>query len=115
MSLKKKLLEYSYNRKLSHIPSALSMLDYVDEFIICESNKSQSGIPIEYELNKTIEKNYLEKESKKIENIIKNNKFKILFNIFQVLNHFVVISLLLLYFPSILYIGCNGSLICFLL
>lgn len=29
--------------------------DYVDEFIICESNKSQSGIPIEYELEKTID------------------------------------------------------------
>lgn len=29
--------------------------NYVDEFIICESNKSQSGLPIQYELNKTIE------------------------------------------------------------
>jgi len=36
--------------------------DYVDEFIICESNKSQSGIPIEYELNKTIEELNLPKD-----------------------------------------------------
>ena len=28
--MKKQLLEYSYQNKLSHIPSALSMLDYVD-------------------------------------------------------------------------------------
>lgn len=36
--------------------------NYVDEFIICESNKSQSGIPIEYELNKTIEELNLPKD-----------------------------------------------------
>jgi transketolase N-terminal domain/subunit len=29
--MKKELLEYSYKNNLSHIPSALSMLDYVDE------------------------------------------------------------------------------------
>ena len=29
--------------------------DHVDKFVICESNKTQSGIPIEYELEKTIE------------------------------------------------------------
>ena len=29
--MKKELLQYSYDNKLSHIPSALSMLDYVDE------------------------------------------------------------------------------------
>jgi GR25 family glycosyltransferase involved in LPS biosynthesis/tetratricopeptide (TPR) repeat protein len=33
----------------------LNMLkDYVDEFIICESNKTQSGIPIQYELRKIL-------------------------------------------------------------
>lgn len=30
MSIHKQLLEYSYKQKLTHIPSALSMLDYVD-------------------------------------------------------------------------------------
>ena len=30
--------------------------DYVDKFVICESNKTQSGKPIEYELKKTIKK-----------------------------------------------------------
>lgn len=36
--------------------------NYVDEFIICESNKSQSGIPIEYELKKTIDELNLPKD-----------------------------------------------------
>ncbi len=40
--------------------------DYVDEFIICESNKSQSGLPIEYELDETIKKLNLPKEKIKI-------------------------------------------------
>ena len=29
--------------------------DYVDEFVICESNKTQSGIPIQYELRSVLE------------------------------------------------------------
>lgn len=29
--------------------------DYVDQFIICESNKTQSGLPIEYELESVLE------------------------------------------------------------
>lgn len=40
--------------------------DYVDEFVICESNKTQSGIPIEYELENTIKELGLEKENIKI-------------------------------------------------
>lgn len=36
--------------------------DYVDEFIICESNKTQSGIPIDYNLRKRIEELDLPKE-----------------------------------------------------
>lgn len=41
----KEILELRYN----------IMKDYVDEFIICESNKTQSGKPIEYGLRKTLE------------------------------------------------------------
>lgn len=40
--------------------------DYVDEFIICESNRTQSGIPIEYTLRETIEKLNLPKEKIRI-------------------------------------------------
>ena len=41
----KEILELRYN----------IMKDYVDEFVICESNKTQSGKPIEYGLRKTLE------------------------------------------------------------
>lgn len=40
--------------------------DYVDEFVICESNKTQSGIPIEYNLRKRIEEFNLPKEKIRI-------------------------------------------------
>jgi hypothetical protein len=40
--------------------------DYVDEFIICESNKTQSGIPIEYNLRNVIEEFGLPKDKIKI-------------------------------------------------
>ena len=40
--------------------------DYVDEFIICESNKTQSGIPIEYNLRKRIKELNLPEEKIKI-------------------------------------------------
>lgn len=40
--------------------------DYVDQFIICESNKSQSGIHIKYELKKTIEELGLPKDKIRI-------------------------------------------------
>jgi GR25 family glycosyltransferase involved in LPS biosynthesis len=40
--------------------------DYVDEFVICESNKTQSGIPIEYELEKIIEELNIPSEKIKI-------------------------------------------------
>ena len=40
--------------------------DHVDEFIICESNKTQSGIPIEYTLRNRIEELNLPKEKIKI-------------------------------------------------
>lgn len=40
--------------------------DYVDAFVICESNKTQSGIPIEFELKNTIDKLGLPKDKIKI-------------------------------------------------
>ena len=40
--------------------------DYVDEFVICESNKTQSGIPIEYNLRKRIDELKLPKEKIRI-------------------------------------------------
>jgi len=40
--------------------------DYVDEFIICESNKTQSGSPIEYELEKILDELKLPKEKIRI-------------------------------------------------
>jgi len=41
----KEILELRYN----------ILKDHVDEFVICESNKTQSGVPIEYGLRKTLE------------------------------------------------------------
>ena len=41
----KEILELRYN----------IMKDYVDEFVICESNKTQSGVPIEYGLRDTLQ------------------------------------------------------------
>jgi len=43
-----------------------SLKDHVDEFLICESNKTQSGIPIEYELRKTIKECNLPEDKIKI-------------------------------------------------
>jgi SAM-dependent methyltransferase len=40
--------------------------DYVDEFVICESNKTQSGIPIEYNLRNVIREYNLPSEKIKI-------------------------------------------------
>lgn len=40
--------------------------DVVDEFIICESNKTQSGVPIEYKLKQRIEEFELPKEKIKV-------------------------------------------------
>jgi len=40
--------------------------DYVDEFVICESNKTQSGIPIDYELENIIEELELPKDKIRI-------------------------------------------------
>lgn len=40
--------------------------DYVDEFVICESNKTQSGIPIPYQLEETIEELELPQDKIKI-------------------------------------------------
>ena len=52
---------------------------YVDEFVICESNKTQSGISIEYELENIIEELNLPKDKIKIIqlNIPDNNDLKI--------------------------------------
>ena len=41
----KEILELRYN----------ILKDYVDEFVICESNKTQSGVPIEYGLRDTLQ------------------------------------------------------------
>jgi hypothetical protein len=40
--------------------------DYVDEFIICESNRTQSGVPIEYELENIIDELKLPKDKIRI-------------------------------------------------
>jgi transketolase len=50
MSLKKELLEYSYHNKLSHIASAMSMIDYVDvlfkdRFIVPHQDRIVIGKP----------------------------------------------------------------------
>jgi hypothetical protein len=40
--------------------------DYVDEFVICESNRTQSGVPIEYELENIIDELELPKDKIRI-------------------------------------------------
>jgi hypothetical protein len=70
MKKNKKIVDFfpyfdAYGRELLEFRIKLFQ-DYVDEFVICESNKTQSGIPIEFNLHKVIEELNLPKEKIRI-------------------------------------------------